>query len=163
MSIGHTNRALLPLLLLPPDAFVRPAPGRCDIDPTRGACAELANAQSTFGTWTLKMPLPAPRTVVGVGDFYGTGTDDILFRNNSTGDMWFAGMSNGAFNGWHQVGGSDTTYSALGVVDYFGNRTADILFRNNSTGDTWYAAMSNGGFNSWQHIGGSDPTYGVKT
>ena len=25
-------------------------------------CAELANAQSTFGTWTLKMPLPAPRT-----------------------------------------------------------------------------------------------------
>ena len=71
-------------------------------------------------------------------------------------------MSNGAFNGWHQVGGSDTTY-ALGVVDYFGNRTADILFRNNSTGDTWYAAMSNGGFNSWQHIGGSDPTYGVKT
>src|ERR1700730_7384217 len=117
-------------------------------------CAELANAQSTFGTWTLKMPLPAPRTVVGVGDFYGTGTDDILFRNNSTGDMWFAGMSNGAFNGWHQVGGSDTTYSALGVVDYFGNRTADILFRNNSTGDTWYAAMSNGGFNSWQHIGG---------
>ena len=27
-------------------------------------CAELANAQSTFGTWTLKMPLPAPRTEV---------------------------------------------------------------------------------------------------
>jgi N-acetylneuraminic acid mutarotase len=27
-------------------------------------CAELAIAQSTFGTWTLKMPLPAPRTEV---------------------------------------------------------------------------------------------------
>src|ERR1700680_1987122 len=27
-------------------------------------CAELANAQSTFGTWTLKMPLTAPRTEV---------------------------------------------------------------------------------------------------
>jgi hypothetical protein len=27
-------------------------------------------------------------SVVGLGDFYGIGTDDILFRNNSTGDIW---------------------------------------------------------------------------
>jgi hypothetical protein len=25
-------------------------------------------------------------SVVGVGDFFGTGTDDILFRNNTAGD-----------------------------------------------------------------------------
>ena len=43
-------------------------------------------------------------------DYYGTGTSDILFRNNSTGDTWYAAMSNGGFAGWHQVGGSDTTY-----------------------------------------------------
>jgi hypothetical protein len=26
--------------------------------------------------------------VVGIGDFFGNSTDDILFRNNSTGDTW---------------------------------------------------------------------------
>jgi hypothetical protein len=40
----------------------------------------------------------------------GTGPDDILFRNNSTGDTWFAALSNGNFTGWHQVGGTDPTY-----------------------------------------------------
>ena len=49
--------------------------------------------------------------VVAVGDFFGNGTDDILFRNNSTGDTWFEAISNGAFNGWHQVGGSNTSYT----------------------------------------------------
>ena len=49
--------------------------------------------------------------MVGVGDFYGNGTDDILFRNNATGDSWVEAISNGAFNGWHQIGGSNTSYT----------------------------------------------------
>jgi hypothetical protein len=49
--------------------------------------------------------------VVGIGDYFGNGTDDILFRNNSTGDTWFEAISNGAFNGWHQIGGSNTSYT----------------------------------------------------
>jgi hypothetical protein len=35
--------------------------------------------------------------VVGVGDFTGNGTDDILFRNNTTGDTGFYQISNGTF------------------------------------------------------------------
>jgi hypothetical protein len=95
-----------------------------------------------------------------VGDFYGSGTDDILFRNNLTGDMWFEAVSNGAFAGWHQVGGSDTSYAVVGIGDYFGNNTSDILFRNNA-GDTWFAAMTNDAFAGWNQIGGSDPAYSV--
>ena len=34
-------------------------------------------------------------SVVGVGDFFGTGTDDILLRNNTTDDIWFEAISNG--------------------------------------------------------------------
>ena len=43
--------------------------------------------------------------VGGAGDEHGRtgGTDDVLFRSSSTGDLWFEAISNGAFNGWHQV------------------------------------------------------------
>ena len=87
----------------------------------------------------------------------------MLFRNASTGDTWFEALSNGAFNGWHQVGGSDTHYAVVGVGDYFGNGTDDILFRNNSTGDTWVEALSNGASAGWHQIGGSNTSYTVKT
>jgi hypothetical protein len=49
--------------------------------------------------------------VVAVGDYFGNGTSDILFRNNSTGDTWFEAISNGASAGWHQVGGSSISYT----------------------------------------------------
>jgi hypothetical protein len=84
-----------------------------------------------------------------------------LFRNNSTGDTWIETISNGASTGWHQIGGSDTTYSVVGVGDYFGTNTSDILFRNASTGDTWFEAITNGAFAGWNHIGGSNTSYSV--
>jgi hypothetical protein len=65
-----------------------------------------------------------------------------------------------AFSGWHQIGGSDTTYSVVGVGDYFGNNTSDILFRN-SAGDTWVEAITNGAFAGWDQIGGSNTSYSV--
>jgi hypothetical protein len=40
----------------------------------------------------------------------GNGTDGILFRN-AAGDTWFAQMSNGSFNSWHQVGSTDPSYT----------------------------------------------------
>jgi hypothetical protein len=46
--------------------------------------------------------------VAAIGDYFGSGTDDILFRNNSTGETWFEAISNGA---WHQVGGSNTSFT----------------------------------------------------
>jgi hypothetical protein len=49
--------------------------------------------------------------VVAVGDYFGNGTSDILFRNNSTGDTWFEAINNGASAGWNQVGGSNTSYT----------------------------------------------------
>jgi hypothetical protein len=90
-------------------------------------------------------------------------TSDILFRNNSSGDTWFEAISNASFNGWHQVGGSDTNYAVVSVGDYSASGTDDILFRKNSTGDTWFADMSNGAFAGWHQVGGSDPSYTVKT
>jgi ABC-type phosphate transport system substrate-binding protein len=101
--------------------------------------------------------------VVGVGDFFDNGTDDILFRNSSSGDTWIEAISNGAFESWQQVGGSNTSYAVVAVGDYFGNGTDDILFRNNSTGDTWFEAISNGASAGWNQVGGSNTSYMVKT
>jgi hypothetical protein len=42
--------------------------------------------------------------------------NDILFRNNSTGDTWFASVSNGSFNGWNHLLGSDPTYSVPNIA-----------------------------------------------
>jgi hypothetical protein len=88
--------------------------------------------------------------------------DDILFRNDSTGDTWIEAISNGPFASWQQVGGSDTHYAVVAVGDYFGNSTSDILFRNNKTGDTLVEALSNGSFNGWHQVGSSDKSYSVK-
>jgi hypothetical protein len=49
--------------------------------------------------------------VVAIGDYFGNGTEDILFRNNSTGDTWFEAISSGASAGWNQIGGSNTGYT----------------------------------------------------
>jgi hypothetical protein len=51
--------------------------------------------------------------VVGTGDYMGNGTDDILFRNNTTGDTGFYAIVNGANTGWH-VTHSSTAYQVVG-------------------------------------------------
>ena len=48
--------------------------------------------------------------MVGVGDYFGNGTDDILFRNNSTGDTWFEAISNAPAS-WNHIGGSSTSFT----------------------------------------------------
>jgi hypothetical protein len=50
-------------------------------------------------------------SVVAIGDYFGNGTSDILFRNNGTGDTWYEALSNGNFAGWHQIGGSNPSYT----------------------------------------------------
>ena len=50
--------------------------------------------------------------MVGVGDFNGDGTSDILYRNNTTGDSGFYQMSNGSPS-WHPIGSSSTAYTVV--------------------------------------------------
>jgi autotransporter passenger strand-loop-strand repeat protein len=117
-----------------------------------------------FAGWDFKLSSDgATGTDIRLGgqsdDFDFDRTSDILFRNDSSGDTWFEAMSNGSFNGWHQIGGSNTIYATVGVGDFYGTRTSDALFRNTSTGDTWIETISNGAFAGWNQIGGSDTHY----
>jgi hypothetical protein len=52
----------------------------------------------------------ATYSVVGIGDYFGNHTSDILFRNGA-GDTWVEQIINGVFAGWNQIGGSSTSYS----------------------------------------------------
>jgi hypothetical protein len=99
--------------------------------------------------------------VVGVADFYGNGTDDILFRNNANGALGFFSVSAGVNTGWHDLGGSSTAYVVAGVADFYGNGTDDILFRNNTTGAMGFFSVSNGANTGWHDMGGSSAAYAV--
>ena len=107
-------------------------------------------------------------SVVGVGDFSGNGeeftadeADDILYRNNATGDTGYYQIVRGANAGWHDIGASSTAYSVVGVGDFMGNGTADILYRDNSTGDTGFYEIVNGANLGWHDVGASSTAYSV--
>jgi hypothetical protein len=57
--------------------------------------AKISNG--TFAGWQDIGGSSTAYTAVGAGDFFGNGTDDILFRDNTTGDVGFYALSNGAF------------------------------------------------------------------
>ena len=48
-----------------------------------------------------------------MGDYLGTGTSDVLFRNIATGDTGFYAIINGINTGWHDIGGSATAYKVV--------------------------------------------------
>src|ERR1700722_17710831 len=94
-------------------------------------------------------------------DFYASGTSDVLYRNDATGDTGFYAISNGANTGWHDIGASSTAYSIVGTGDFYGTGTADILYRNAASGDTGFYAISNGANAGWHDIGASSTAYSV--
>jgi ELWxxDGT repeat protein len=103
-------------------------------------------------------------TVAGVGDFTGDGIDDILFRNNTTGDLGYVQLKgDGTFQGWHSMSayGVDPAYTVAGIGDFNGEGTGDILFRNNATGKTMFEEMRNGVSLGFHLIGFSDPNFSV--
>ena len=51
--------------------------------------------------------------VAGVGDYYGNGTSDILWRDPTTGDVGIWQMTNG-HDVWHDLGASSTAFKAVG-------------------------------------------------
>src|SRR5205085_3592060 len=76
------------------------AAGTHELTGINGANSNISINPSGLASVTLTVPPP--------DNFNSDNTSDILFRNASTGDTWFAAISNGAFNSWKQIGGSNT-------------------------------------------------------
>ncbi len=75
---------------------------------------------------------PAGYSVVGVADFTGTGTSDILWQNSATGDIDEWQIAGGKWAGSVDLGAHPGNTPVSGVGDFTGNGTSDILFHTSS-------------------------------
>jgi hypothetical protein len=66
------------------------------------------NTWQDLGTLSFLYP------VVGVGDFTGDGTSDILYHDSTTGDIgYYAPPSGGGQGTWHDLGSPSTAYAIV--------------------------------------------------
>ena len=75
---------------------------------------------------------PAGYNVVGVGDFTGNGTDDILWQNPTTGDVDEWQISKGQWVGSVDLGTHPGSYQIAGIGNFAGPGASDILFHSGS-------------------------------
>jgi hypothetical protein len=79
-------------------------------------------------------------TVAGIGDFYGNGNDDILWRQSSTGAlaMWQMNGSDIVSSAGPTYQGAavspNSTWSILEVGDFNGSKDAGIIWQQSTTG-----------------------------
>ena len=78
-------------------------------------------------------------TLAGTGDFNHDGTDDMLWKNNTSGvtETWL--MHDGLRVGG-EVLGNLTGYTAIGTGDFNQDGNTDIVWQNNASGavDIWF-------------------------
>ena len=98
----------------------------------------LITGISYWGIMSIKASIGSPALVwqiVGVGDFDGDETDDILWRNTATGNTMMWRMVALAKDSQGFIGTPSTAWQVACVGDYDG-AGADILWRNSGTGNT---------------------------
>jgi hypothetical protein len=92
---------------------------------------------SSSGQWQASVSPgshPAGYNVVGVGDFTGNGTSDILWQNPTTGDVDEWQLSNGQWSASVDLGSHPGAgWSIAGIGDFFGNGIDDILWTNSTS------------------------------
>ena len=81
--------------------------------------------------------------IEGVGDFNGDGTSDILWENQTTGQVGEWVIHNGQPT-WTSIGWANTSWKVAGVGDFNGDGTSDIEWQNPTTGQVGQWSMQNG-------------------
>ncbi|MBZ9655793.1 FG-GAP-like repeat-containing protein [Phyllobacterium lublinensis] len=114
--------------------------------------ALLANVRSTYSTSNIGGNLDWKP--VTSGDFNGDGTDDIVWRSESTGQDILWTMANGQPSSVQSIGGN-LDWKPVTSGDFNGDGTDDIVWRSESTGQDILWTMANGQPSSVQSIGGN--------
>jgi hypothetical protein len=94
---------------------------------------------------------PAGYSVVGIGDFTGTGTDDVLWQNPTTGDVDEWQIVNGQWSASVDLGSHPGSgWTVAGVGNFFGNGIDDILWTNSTGGQVQTDIWELGSNGQWQ-------------
>ncbi len=99
-------------------------------------------AAPSIASSTLVTTVPTSWSIASSGDFNGDGKADILWRNNSTGDVVSFLMNGTSIAVSQLLGTIPTVYSVAGTGDFSGDGRSDILWRNTSTGDTIISTLT---------------------
>ncbi|MFJ6568209.1 FG-GAP repeat domain-containing protein [Streptomyces sp. NPDC091292] len=79
-------------------------------------------------------------TSFGIADWDGDGHQDIVARDDATGDLWlYPGQSRRGYSTQApvKIGYAWGLFTPFGVTDWDGDGHQDLVFRNDSTGDLW--------------------------
>ena len=126
--------------------------------------ATSSRASSTTGRWrTATGPKSVDlgsRTpdwqIAGIADLNGDGTDDILWRNPSTGELDDWQMNNGNWSRSVDLGSRTPDWQIVGLGDFIsGDNNADIMWRN-AAGQTDLWKIVNGNWAGSSSLGSID-------
>ncbi|MBV6343262.1 FG-GAP repeat domain-containing protein, partial [Candidatus Magnetobacterium casense] len=77
----------------------------------------------------------------GVGDFNGDGTSDIIWQNETTGQICFWLMNDLAIKDAGFYGPVDSQWQIVGTGDFNADKKYDVMWRNIKTNDMYLWVM----------------------
>jgi hypothetical protein len=98
-------------------------------------------------------PNPNPASFAAVEDFNGDCKSDLLWRNNTTEQVYEWIMNGTTYSSSGTPGSPTSDWVIQGVGDFNGDGMADILWRNNTTGEVFIWIMNGTTFTSSGSLG----------
>ncbi len=104
------------------------------------------NSNLTFasGAYLVNENVPAGWTVVGTSDFTGDGKPDVLYQNQTTGQLVLFVM-NGTTKVGEQVLGASPAWRVVATGDFNGDGKTDLVWQNLATQQIYFWFMTSSG------------------
>jgi RTX calcium-binding nonapeptide repeat (4 copies)/FG-GAP repeat len=114
------------------------------------------NQQVSFGSLGVYWNAPE------AGDFDNDGDEDILLRNDQTGQVYIYYMQDGLKSGSSAVATFGADWNIAGTGDFNDDHFTDIALRNDVTGQLYLALMDGNGGYTGSNLGNVDLDWAIK-
>jgi hypothetical protein len=101
--------------------------------------------------------------VAGTGDFDNDGDDDILLRNDTTGQVYLYNMENGKVASGTNIATFGTDWNVDGVGDFNNDGLSDIALKNTATGQFYLLLTDQGGGYTGSSLGTIGTDWSIAT